>query len=1266
MKSALSLSSMLGGPAPARRCAATLFLNLLVRPATLILLACLCLSAAAQTPNEWTWMSGSSTANQPGVYGTLGIPAPANVPGNRSGASSWTDASGNLWFFGGGIYDPNANTDSCGNGSQLNDLWEFNPSTNEWAWMSGSNTVGSYSQSGSCGWPGVYGTLGSPAAANVPGSRFGGQSWTDRSGNLWLFGGQGFDVNGNYGQLNDLWEFTPSTNEWAWMGGSNAMGPCNEYGTCGPPGVYGTLGQPAAGNIPGGRLYAPTWTDSGGNFWLFGGWAIDSNDIQGILNDLWEFSPSTMEWTWMGGGSACTPPDIYSACTSPAAYGTLGTPAAGNVPGGHYSSSSWTDSSGNLWLFGGGALTVDWGNYSLNDLWEFNPSSNEWTWMGGSSTDDQAGLYGTLATPAAGNIPGSRSGASNWTDSNGNFWLFGGGGYDANGALGSLNDLWEFAPAANEWEWMGGSSTVGSAYGQPGVYGMLGTPAPGNTPGGRSGATSWIDKSGDLWLLGGYGLDANSANGYLNDLWRYQLTATILPAAATPTFSVPAGSYSSTQTVTIGDATAGATIYYSTNGTAQAPIWTVYGGPITVSPPETLEAIAIASSYSTSAVATAAYTAAPVNGVCGTANGESFFAPPTANLCSAGTASAVTNPGSWTWACNGEYGGTNASCSATVTQPLAPAGADVILSQVNWLATYPNGAHWGSTAAAGTSFAVNSTNGNIVFSTAWGNTIEMLNPQTGVSTSLGTYTNAGGVTLDSNNNLYVGGEWSQTILKVPFVGGAYVSFADPGASGYTPPANCAGSDTAACVVAPLSDLGYFGSAAFAFDSEGDLFLATNDQGSFPHSIWECTAACLLTGAPAPVMLFQEPTGASPTTTGQLYVGGLAIDPWGNLFFTDSNLINQFYIESSNCCTGISSFSDLNELPVSSGAGYGGVTTGFAAMPAVLYSEGTATPTSYDNQVDGVAVDGKGTVYFVDQSTGIFAFPNNGGTLTEPSVASTMYTVSTQGAEMLTIDANNNLYAVGWSEVINPSGADTLAKITVNNLTVPASQVEVGTTNSATSNPVTTILNDGGCSTPETVSITSSTSEFSAAATNSCAWTLTGGSSFPTTITFTPAAVGNRSATLTATDSDGNTGTATVSGVGQAPNPPAATPTFSLAAGAYTSAQTVMIGDSTPGEVIYYTTNGTTPTVTPSEEYSTALTIANTTTVEALAAAPGYTNSPVATATYTILLPQTISFTQPASPVTYGVSPVTLVASGGASGNPVIFSVVSGPAKVSGT
>jgi len=45
--------------------------------------------------------------------------------------------------------------------------------------------------------------------------------------------------------------------------------------------------------------------------------------------------------------------------------------------------------------------------------------------------------------------------------------------------------------------------------------------------------------------------------------------------------------------------------------------------------------------------------------------------------------------------------------------------------------------------------------------------------------------------------------------------------------------------------------------------------------------------------------------------------------------------------------------------------------------------------------------------------------------------------------------------------------------------------------------------------------------------------------------------------------------------------------------------------------------------------------------------------------------QSITFTPPASPVSYGVSPITLVATGGASGNPVTFSIVSGPGSLSG-
>jgi hypothetical protein len=78
----------------------------------------------------------------------------------------------------------------------------------------------------------------------------------------------------------------------------------------------------------------------------------------------------------------------------------------------------------------------------------------------------------------------------------------------------------------------------------------------------------------------------------------------------------------------------------------------------------------------------------------------------------------------------------------------------------------------------------------------------------------------------------------------------------------------------------------------------------------------------------------------------------------------------------------------------------------------------------------------------------------------------------------------------------------------------------------------------------------------------------------------------------------------------------ATPTFSPAAGTYTSAQSVAISDSTPGAVIYYTTNGTTPT-TASPVYSTAIAVSASTTLEALAIAPGLTQSAVASAAYVI-------------------------------------------------
>ena len=108
------------------------------------------------------------------------------------------------------------------------------------------------------------------------------------------------------------------------MGGSRALG-----GWGGVPGVYQTWMTPASGNSPGSRQSATGWTDGNGNLWLFGGLGYDSAGTLGYLNDLWEFNPSTIEWSWMGGSTT-----LASLATPPGVYGTLQSPGILNTPGG--------------------------------------------------------------------------------------------------------------------------------------------------------------------------------------------------------------------------------------------------------------------------------------------------------------------------------------------------------------------------------------------------------------------------------------------------------------------------------------------------------------------------------------------------------------------------------------------------------------------------------------------------------------------------------------------------------------------------------------------------------------------------------------------------------------------------------------------------------------------------------------------------------------------------------------------------------------------
>ncbi|MGD0911434.1 MAG: chitobiase/beta-hexosaminidase C-terminal domain-containing protein [Terracidiphilus sp.] len=95
---------------------------------------------------------------------------------------------------------------------------------------------------------------------------------------------------------------------------------------------------------------------------------------------------------------------------------------------------------------------------------------------------------------------------------------------------------------------------------------------------------------------------------------------------------------------------------------------------------------------------------------------------------------------------------------------------------------------------------------------------------------------------------------------------------------------------------------------------------------------------------------------------------------------------------------------------------------------------------------------------------------------------------------------------------------------------------------------------------------------------------------------------------------------------------AATPTFNPTGGTFTSAQSVTISDTTPNALIYYTTDGTPPSTT-STQYSTAISVSTTETIQAIAAATGYSNSGIGSAAFTINLP--------APSFTIGVSPASL-------------------------
>ncbi|MEP7127472.1 MAG: kelch repeat-containing protein [Chitinophagales bacterium] len=356
----------------------------------------------------------------------------------------------------------------------------------QWTWMKGDTSFYDWLHKDS---------LGVEDPTFHPSALYMASNWTDDQGRLWLFGGLTYNSLNLHKQYFDfIWRYNPATNNWACMKASPYI---NSFGE------YGILGVADSNNYPSSRIAAGFWKDTSGGIWMFGG-----VNAFGAWNDLWKYDMDSNTWTWVKG------PDTWDVAGS---YGEIGVPSPANNPPPRGESASWIDANNDLWLFGGYWLntSVGWEYYS--DLWKYNIATNMWTWMGGSNEVDQNGNNGIKGIPSITNLPKSRSCNCTWTDTAGNFYLFGGNTFWPLSEL--FDDVWRYSPNTKEWTWLSGLDTTDS-HGFIDEYCEYSNE---NLPISRAQSACIKLNNDEIFMFGGFVRWTPSAS-ITRDVWKYKIS----------------------------------------------------------------------------------------------------------------------------------------------------------------------------------------------------------------------------------------------------------------------------------------------------------------------------------------------------------------------------------------------------------------------------------------------------------------------------------------------------------------------------------------------------------------------------------------------------------------------------------------------------------------------------------------------------------------------------------------------------------------------
>jgi hypothetical protein len=253
-------------------------------------------------------------------------------------------------------------------------------------------------------------------------------------------------------------------------------------------------------------------------------------------------------------------------------------------------------------------------------------------------------------------------------------------------------------------------------------------------------------------------------------------------------------------------------------------------------------------------------------------------------------------------------------------------------------------------------------------------------------------------------------------------------------------------------------------------------------------------------------------------------------------------------------------------------------TVFTAASSAVQAPVLSVPAGTYSTAQSVAIS--------DTTSGAKIYYTTNGTT--PSASSTLY------SGPVTISSSKTLQAIATASGLG-SSAVTSAAYVIGNVTAatPTFSVPAGTYGSA-----------------QTVTLADATSGAS------IYYTTNGTTPTTSSTKYTAAIKVGASETIKAIAAGTNINPSAVATATYAITATTATPTFSVAAGTYASVQTVTLKDATSGAVIYYTTNGSTPT-TSSTKYAAAIKVSATETIKAIAVAPNFAASAVATATYTI-------------------------------------------------